>query len=264
MPKDAHGLDQDLPSLAVLVVDDNDVNRLYMLHLLRKFGHRPATASNGREALDMMSREPFDVVLMDVQLPDMDGLAVTRIVRAGQCGTANPANIPILALTAFAMAEDRERCLEAGMDDHLGKPVRVPELLAAVARSVERRRSGLEPRSPEPAAFDLSAFTRESRKEFATEMLALFLELAEPKGKSLAAAVKEGDIEAAMALAHDLAGMAGPLRAKRLHETMKALQEACLTGNLPACRAHHTLADRELATVLCAVRAHPYLSCGTP
>jgi CheY-like chemotaxis protein/HPt (histidine-containing phosphotransfer) domain-containing protein len=264
VPKDAHGLDQDLPSLAVLVVDDNDVNRLYMLHLLRKFGHRPATAGNGREALDLISREPFDVLLMDVQLPDMDGLAVTRLVRAGQCGPVNPADIPILALTAFAMAEDRERCLEAGMDDHLAKPVRVPELLAAVARAVARRHPEPESQTHEPPEFDLAAFTRESRKDFAAEMLALFLDLAEPKGKDLGQAIKAGDIEAAMALAHDLAGMAGPLRARRLHETMKALQEACMTGNLAACRAHHALADRELASVLCAVRAHPYLSCGTP
>lgn len=263
MPKDVHGPDQDLSSLSVLVVDDNDVNRLYMLHLLRKFGHKPATASTGQEALDVISREPFDVILMDVQLPDMDGLAVTRLIRAGQCGPANASDIPVLALTAFAQSEDRERCLEAGMDDHLAKPVRVPELLAAVTRAVARKR-GDDGRSHEPTGFDLSAFTRESRREFATEMLALFLELAEPKGKNLGEAIRRGDFEAALALAHDLAGMAGPLRAKRLHETMKALQEACMTGNLSACRAYHAMADQELSQVLCAVRAHPYLSCGAP
>jgi len=261
---DAHGPDQDLPPLSVLVVDDNDVNRLYMLHLLRKMGHAPVTAGNGQEALDAVSRQSFDLILMDVQLPDMDGLALTRIIRAGQCGTANRADIPILALTAFAMPGDRERCLAAGMNDHLPKPIRVPDLLVAMVRSLARTRPDGLPETKDATAFDLSAFTRASRREFATEMLALFLELAEPKAQSLGAAIKRGDISAAVPLAHDLAGMAGPLRAKRLHETMKALQEACLSGNLPACRVHHALADRELAAVLDAVRAHPYLAPQAP
>lgn len=261
---DAHGPDQDLPSLSVLVVDDNDVNRLYMLHLLRKMGHAPVTAGNGHEALDVISRQAFDLILMDVQLPDMDGLALTRRIRAGQCGTANRPEVPILALTAFAMPGDRERCLEAGMNDHLPKPVRVPELLAAMVRILTRTRGGGLPDPEDDTGFDLSAFTRSSRREFATEMLALFLELAEPKARSLGEAIKQGDIAAAVPLAHDLAGMAGPLRAKRLHETMKALQEACLSGNLPACRVHHALAERELHVVLEAVRSHPYLAPPAP
>lgn len=260
MPPDVPGPEQDLPSLSVLVVDDNEVNRLYMLHLLRKMGHQPTTASTGREALDAIASQSFDIILMDVQLPDIDGLAVTRMVRAGECGSANPPDVPILALTAFAQSGDRQRCLAAGMNDHLPKPVRVQDLLDAMARSMKARGSGGPADQPEDQAFDLAAFTRESRREFAKEMLALFLELAEPKRRSLEEAIRKGDIQAAVALAHDLAGMAGPLRARRLHETMKALQEACMTGNISSCRVHHALAERELAAVLTAVRAHPYLA----
>ena len=248
---------QGKPSLSVLVVDDNEINQLYLKHLLRRMGHVPFTAGNGRETLDAVVSQPFDLILMDLNLPDMDGLSLTRAIRDGRGAPVNPPDIPILAITAFTSAKDRARCLEAGMDGHLGKPLRVEELEAAMER--------LLPASADtaPAAagtFDLSAFTRESRPDFASEMLTLFLQVAEPKRMALRAALESGDIQAAVAEAHDLAGMAGPLRADRLHETMKAVQEACQAGDLAAGRANYARADSELAAVLGAVRAHPYLT----
>ncbi|KHK03309.1 response regulator [Desulfovibrio sp. TomC] len=247
---------QDLPSLTVLVVDDNDVNRIYMLHLLRKNGHTPIPAVDGRQALEVAASQPVDCILMDIQLPDMDGLTVTRAIREGRCSPANSPQVPILALTAFAMPGDRERCLAAGMNAHVPKPVRGQDLFAAISQI-------LPPPRPvaalEPALLDLSEFSRKGRQEFAAELLALFLELAEPKGLALAEAISRGDANAALGLAHDLAGMAGPIRAERLGLAMRALQEACRRGDVAACRQGHIQAKLELAAVLAVVRAHPYL-----
>ena len=246
-----------LPPLTVLVVDDNDVNRIYMLHLLRKNGHTPLAAADGGQALALAASQAVDCILMDVQLPDMDGLAVTRAIRDGQCLPFNPPDVPILALTAFAMQGDRERCLAAGMDDHVAKPVRGRDLLWAMARVIEGR--GGRPAQPaaSQAVLDLSEFSRKGNVEFAAELLTLFVELAEPKGRELAEAAQRGDVAAASGLAHDLAGMAGPLRAEALGQAMRALLAACQTGDAEACRQSHARAETALAAVLAAARAHP-------
>ncbi len=245
-----------LPPLTVLVVDDNDVNRVYLLHLLRKNGHTPLAAADGGQALALAASQTVDCILMDVQLPDMDGLAVTRAIRDGQCLPVNPPDVPILALTAFAMQGDRKRCLAAGMDDHVAKPVRGRDLLSAMARVLEGR-TGRATQAAAEAVLDLSEFSRKGSLEFAAELLGLFVELAEPKGQELARAVENGDIADVSRLAHDLAGMAGPLRAEALGQAMRALQAACQTGDVTACRQSHVPAEAALATVLAAARAHP-------
>ncbi|OLN27549.1 Signal transduction histidine kinase [Desulfovibrio sp. DV] len=248
---------QDLPPLTVLVVDDNDVNRIYMLHLLRKNGHTPIPAVDGRQALEVAASQTVDCILMDIQLPDMDGLTVTRAIREGRCAPANPPEVPILALTAFAMQGDRERCLEAGMDAHVSKPVRGADLFAVIGQVLSKARLATNSREE---LLDLSEFSRKGRREFAAELLALFLELAEPKGQALTEAVSRGDTAAALGLAHDLAGMSGPIRAERLAAAMRSLQEACRLGDITACRSYLAQAKLELAAVFAAVRAHPYLT----
>ncbi|EKO39246.1 MAG: response regulator (CheY-like domain and winged-helix DNA-binding domain containing protein) [Solidesulfovibrio magneticus str. Maddingley MBC34] len=246
-----------LPPLTVLVVDDNDVNRMYLLHLLRKSGHTPLAAADGGQALALTASQAVDCILMDVQLPDMDGLTVTRAIRDGQCLPANPPDVPILALTAFAMQDDRERCLAAGMDDHVAKPVRGRDLLSAMARVLEGRTGRPAQAAESQAVLDLSEFSRKGSLEFAAELLGLFVELAEPKGRELAEATLRGDVAAASGLAHDLAGMAGPLRAEALGQAMRALMAACQAGDAEACRQSHAQAEAALAAVLDAARAHP-------
>lgn len=255
------GPDGETSSLSVLVVDDNEINRLYIFHALRKMGHRPAMAGDGREALDVFAAQPFDLVLLDVQLPDMDGLQLAQRIRTGQAGTANPTDVPLIALTAFATPDDRSRCLTAGMDAHLAKPLRFGDLAAAITRVMHHQAPAEAPApAAEAPAFDLSGLTKSSTRAFVVEMLSLFVALAEPKREALRQALSRGDIAAAAPLAHELAGMAGPIRALRLHQAMKTVQEACGSGSLEACRAGHALADRELDAVLTAVRAHPYLA----
>ena len=119
------------PGLRVLVAEDNRVNQVYILNLLKKEGHMVTLAHNGREAVAAFGREPFDVVLMDVQMPEMNGLEATAAIRARE--RAQGGRTPIIALTAHAMSGDRERCLEIGMDGYLSKPVRLEEIRKALA-----------------------------------------------------------------------------------------------------------------------------------
>ncbi|HJT76418.1 MAG TPA: response regulator, partial [Gemmataceae bacterium] len=117
-------------SLRVLLAEDNAINQTLAVRLLEKQGHHVVVAGNGREALAALGREAFDVVLMDVQMPEMDGLEATAAIRRGEEGTGR--RVPIVALTAHAMKGDRERCLAAGMDGYLAKPVRPEELTRAL------------------------------------------------------------------------------------------------------------------------------------
>jgi len=117
--------------LKILVVEDNAINRLVAVDLLRDRGHETVTAENGREALERLRKERFDLVLMDVRMPEMDGLEAVKRIRAGEAG--DPA-VPIAAMTAHALAGDRERFLAAGMDDYLAKPLDTAELDRVLGR----------------------------------------------------------------------------------------------------------------------------------
>ncbi|MGB7116097.1 MAG: response regulator [Anaerolineales bacterium] len=116
----------------LLVVDDNKVNRLLLGRDLEQQGHTVCFAENGRQALEMMRSQPFDIILLDIQMPEMDGLEATRQICTRWPGGDRPR---IIAMTANAMQGDREQCLEAGMDDYLSKPIRVKELVTALVRS---------------------------------------------------------------------------------------------------------------------------------
>ena len=112
--------------LRVLVAEDNAVNQRLAARLLEKRGHLVTVTANGREAVEALANQTFDLVLMDVQMPEMDGFEATAFIRERE--KHNGAHIPIIALTAHAMKGDRERCLTAGMDGYLSKPIRSQEL----------------------------------------------------------------------------------------------------------------------------------------
>ena len=118
-------------SLRILVVEDNLINQSLAVNILENDGHLTRVAGSGREALAVLEREPFDLVLMDVQMPDMDGLDATKAIRAKEKFSGK--RIPIIAVTAHAMTGDREKCLAAGMDGYLAKPIRKAELLKTVS-----------------------------------------------------------------------------------------------------------------------------------
>jgi two-component system sensor histidine kinase/response regulator len=118
------------PSLRVLIAEDNAINQVLIVRLLEKMGHVPKTVENGLQALEALKRESFDLVLMDVQMPDMDGFSATRKIRDSERNTSS--RVPIIALTAHAMKGDEEACLAAGMDSYLSKPVNSQKLEEAL------------------------------------------------------------------------------------------------------------------------------------
>ena len=119
-------------ALRILLAEDNPVNQHLAVRLLEKQHHSVTAVSNGKEAVEAASDGPFDVILMDVHMPEMDGIQATRKIR--ECETSTGEHIPIIAMTASAMKQDRETCLAAGMDDYLSKPISLEELRIALAR----------------------------------------------------------------------------------------------------------------------------------
>ena len=125
------------PSLRLLVAEDNPINQMFAVRVLEKAGHRVAVANNGEEALIAVGRDAFDLVLMDVQMPVMDGFEATALIRQQEKTTGR--HLPIVAMTAHAMKGDREKCLEAGMDGYVAKPVQKDELFTAIAAAISSK-----------------------------------------------------------------------------------------------------------------------------
>lgn len=130
------------PPVRVLVVDDNHVNRMVARGMLDRLGITADTASSGREAVEAVIREPYDLVLMDLHMPDVDGVNATAAIRRHEASTRHTI---VIALTASVTSEDRGLCLAAGMDDFLTKPVRIATLADAITRWTSTARDARPP-----------------------------------------------------------------------------------------------------------------------
>jgi len=137
-----HSVREGRAGLRVLLAEDNVVNQRLAVKILNKRGYEVVVAGNGKEAVAAFTQEPFDVVLMDVQMPEMDGFEATAMIREREKETGG--HIPIIAMTAHAMKGDRERCLAAGMDGYLSKPIRPDRLVEAIAEAITPRGPVLE------------------------------------------------------------------------------------------------------------------------
>ncbi len=166
--------------LRLLLAEDNAVNQRLAVSLLEKRGHQVVVAGNGREALAALDGTPFDAVLMDVQMPEMDGFEATAVIRAREEATG--AHLPIIAMTAHALKGDRERCLEAGMDGYVTKPLRPQELfrvLEGLAPATDEAEATPPPRPTAlDDAFDLAAALdrMDGDVELLKELAGLFLD----------------------------------------------------------------------------------------
>ncbi|HKY92652.1 MAG TPA: response regulator [Nevskiaceae bacterium] len=227
------------PGTRVLVVEDNVINQEVARELLESFGARVTVATDGRLGVDAAAAADFDVILMDVQMPRMDGYEATRLIRAFPSPRAK---VPIIAMTANAMAEDRQRCLAAGMNDHVGKPVNYQRLLATLLKWV---RAAGAPTVSMPAASDLatgaaSPSPKSVDLDLAQERLGMprpillklikrFLDepdLVEQLREQLAADDRKG----AIISAHSLKGAAGTFGAASLQEAAHRLEQALKAG----------------------------------
>jgi CheY-like chemotaxis protein len=123
--------------LYILLAEDNRINQLVATRSLAKMGHSVVVVGNGKEALSLLATQPFDLIFMDIQMPEMDGLTTTARIREGE--TVTHTHIPIIAMTAHAMKGDRQRCLSAGMDGYISKPISASELEIAIAEALQGR-----------------------------------------------------------------------------------------------------------------------------
>ena len=225
--------------LKVLLAEDNQVNRLFLKHFLAEAGCEVQLAGSGGEVLSVLLREPADLVLMDIQMPEMDGAEATRRIRNGEAGEA-VRSIPVVALTAYSMKGDRERFLSAGLDDYVSKPVDVEELFMVMRRVLDRPGGGVGPVATQTRSaaspIDVEYYDKRGKRAFALEIYRMFLDESPVVAELLAVAVRDGRWEVAGDAAHTLLGMAVPLRAKGLMEGARRLQEAGLSGDGPGCR----------------------------
>lgn len=199
--------------LRILVVEDNPINQRLVTAFLEEAGHTPILAANGREALAALEWETFDVILMDIQMPGMDGFQTTSAIRAREAAASS--HLPILAMTAHATREDRDRCLAAGMDGYITKPMRFEELIELVERTVLGEPRPAAPPSG-PSGFGRAGVRPELVRQFVGDAARLHAEMRE--------AIERRDGAALQRAAHSLCGTAGFFKAQAVYDLARQLE----------------------------------------
>jgi CheY-like chemotaxis protein len=231
------------PSLRILLAEDHPVNQRYALHLLTKVGHRVTVVENGQEAIAALGREPIDLILMDVQMPIMDGLEATRWIRTQEA--VGGRRMPIVALTAHAMVGDRQRCLDAGMDEYLSKPIKAADLHRVINTIASSAQSSC-PSSPATMALETTAdvFDRTAAlaqmdgcQELLVEIVELFLNDLPGRLDEIQSAVDAADAPRLMRAAHALKGALGYLSANRARAAALHLEQLGHDGDIAAVAA---------------------------
>ena len=243
---------QDLPAAAsvpstsqaaqgmkILLAEDNALNRRLATALLQKRGHHIAATENGQEALDALERENFDLVLMDVQMPVLDGLDAIRAIRAKEQSSGS--HLPIIALTAHAMKGDRERCLAAGADEYVSKPIRTPDLLAAIERATNAKAGPANTAPPDPAShsagplvLDFAAALErvEGDRELLESLMGMFAGECPHDIAEMRKSLEARDMGLLERLAHTIKGASANLAAGRVADAAFALEKQARTGEV--------------------------------
>jgi two-component system, sensor histidine kinase and response regulator len=254
-PVTRHQLREERLRLALLVVDDVEVNRLVARTVLERMGHDVTCAGSGQEALDLLATRMFDAVFMDVQMPEMDGLQATAAIRARETASGGR-HMPIIAMTAYALAGDRDRCLDAGMDGYVSKPVkpaRIREALEHItgitaqlgapsrqtARSTQAEQSAGRASCGEPPGTRMNpVFDREglvSRlggEELVDTFLAKFKAAMPGFVDKLKNELASGRADAIRAAAHTIKGLAANIGAEQVRQAALDMETAVTAGNL--------------------------------
>jgi PAS domain S-box-containing protein len=240
--------DRERRMVRILLAEDNAINQKVALRTLERLGYHADVVDDGQAALDALGTGRFDLVLMDVQMPVLDGMAATRVIRDPSSAVLDH-SVPVVALTAHARPEDRRACLAAGMDDYLSKPLQPDKLAATLARWV-RGAGGAEeepvvgdevPDAPAPGAviFDPAVLLDllGGDAEAVEEILAEYLEDVPRQMKALDTALGEGDLEAARRQAHTVKGASANVGAKALRAVAYDVERAAAGGDAAGARA---------------------------
>jgi PAS domain S-box-containing protein len=245
-------------ALRALVVEDNFVNQKVAQRQLEKLGHKVEVANNGARALEMLALQKYDVVVMDCQMPVLDGYEATRQIRAGRVPNLDR-HVPIIALTAYAMENDRQKCLAAGMDEFVSKPIRYEELKAAIERVLAggpvRKTPSADGASPsaKPVVLDLAQFEHlkglqdDEHPMFLADLVDLFLKETPKRFRDLAASLAAGDARAARQLAHTVKGACDNFGGRALQALCLEIEECVGRGDLKGASALIGKLEPELA-----------------
>ncbi len=226
----------------ILLAEDNVTNQLVATSILKKLGHRVDVAANGLEAVAALKSIPYDLVLMDCQMPEMDGFEATRRIRSGEAGETLR-SIPIIAMTARAMQGDREKCFDAGMDDYLSKPVDTAALIDTFEKWLSKkgetgeRRAGAsangtsEDRDSLPV-LELAELRDRlmNRDDLVNLIIDTFIEDTPARLTALRACLESGDMANAALQSHSIKGGASTVSARRIHDIALEMEKACRSG----------------------------------
>ena len=234
----------------VLLAEDNVVNQRVAVGLLTRRGHAVTVAGNGREALEALERDTFDVVLMDVQMPELGGFEATAAIRDRESQTGE--HLRIIAMTAHAMTGDRERCLAAGMDGYLPKPINRDLLFALIEQD------GALPPGRDCPAIDSEELEQRlgGDDQLLAEVIRMFLEDCPARLAAIRQALDVHSLEGIRTTAHALKGAAGNLAATRLFEAAQQLEAIGAGGNVGAAEAAWPLLSDEATRAMEALRTY--------
>ncbi len=229
-----HTIAENQPRLRVLVVEDNSINRQLATRLLRKLGHRVDSVECGQAGVEALAMNDYDVVFMDLQMPGIDGIVATQMIRDGVRDVRDP-KVPIIAMTAHVQQQDRDRCAEAGMNGFVAKPIR-PE---AVAEAIEQLGLEVNPSGPDDEVFDARdlLLSVEQDRELASEVIREFITFVPQQSEKLARALETGEMEEVRKLAHTLKGVAANLRAESIRRLAWEIESSAKIADPEAVRA---------------------------
>jgi PAS domain S-box-containing protein len=252
-----HSLGPSSRSLLILLAEDNEINQQLMIHILRNAGHDVVLANNGREAVAAVEKQRFDVVLMDVRMPEMNGFEATELIRSREAGTRR--HVPIVALTAHAMKGDRERCLEAGMDSYVSKPIQ-PRALFEAIETVIAAADAEEDELQDLVIGALAPPAERSRIDkdelldrvqgnvaFLLQLVDMLFESCPKRLEAIETAISRGDAAALEDSAHSLKGALGNLTAHRAAEAARRLETMGAAGELHEAPAAFAALVEEMA-----------------
>jgi len=250
-----HTLRETRNRLRILLVEDNAVNQLFALRLLEKHGHTVSVAANGRKALEEFEKETYDVILMDVQMPEMNGWEATRAIREKEMSTGR--HIPIVAMTAHAMKGDEERCLTAGMDAYLTKPIRTKELIAVLDEIGVHKAGSTIPLDVPSRKLTTDAFDLEATLERLDGDRGLFQELTKvfkddcPRiVEKMRRAIVMHDAKSLEGFAHTLKGSSANLGALAVSHAAGEIERLAHAGSAESTSMEFRVLQREIERVL--------------
>jgi two-component system, sensor histidine kinase and response regulator len=242
--------DHAMRALHILLAEDNVFNQRVATGLLEKLGHRITVVDDGRKAVEASAEQDFDAVLMDVQMPQMDGLAATRAIRQREAEAAVERPLPIIGLTAHAMQGDRERCIEAGMNEYVTKPIRPDELrraLGSLTGGSEKLgdRVGALPKINRAAVLERCG----GDEDLLRELVAIFRQDCPAYMQSVRAGVESKEGEALSRAAHTLKGPLGTLGFDEAQQFALQLEEVARRGEMDNVEQAFAELEREMCRI---------------